>query len=114
MREWSEKPWGKYAVIHNGNGYQVKILRIDPQGQLSLQRHVRRSEHWVVLAGHVLAQVNYVCTELTVGDQISVPLGALHRLENHNSVPAEIVESQFGDYLGEDDIERLEDRYGRI
>ena len=110
---WVERPWGGYVVVHRGNGYQVKILSVKPGEQLSLQLHRRRREHWVALAGRAIAQVGDNTVELNPGDEIAIPLGARHRLGNPGRTMLEVVESQFGDYLGEDDIERFEDQYGR-
>jgi mannose-6-phosphate isomerase-like protein (cupin superfamily) len=110
---WVDKPWGRYAVIYGGDGYQVKILIVDPGRQLSLQRHHHRREQWVVLVGQASARVGDVTVELEPGDNLAVPMGTLHRLRNPGKVPLEIAESQYGSYLAEDDIERFEDDYGR-
>lgn len=107
------RPWGWYVVVDRGVGFQVKRIHVEPGGRLSLQLHHRRSEHWVVVSG---------CAEVTVGDVVSllqagqatyIPLGDKHRLANPGPAPLEIVEVQLGDYLGEDDIVRLDDQYGR-
>ena len=110
---WVEKPWGRYSTIRRGPGYQVKSLIVYPGQELSLQLHRRRSERWIVVSGSGRAHVNGRTREMRIGDQLSVPAGTKHRLGNPNAEPFEIIEVQFGDYLGEDDIERFEDRYGR-
>jgi mannose-6-phosphate isomerase-like protein (cupin superfamily) len=111
---WVEKPWGRYSVIEGGSGYQVKALIVDPGHELSLQLHRRRSERWITVSGIGRANLDGVESELRVGDQLVVPVGVKHRLGNPGVAPFKIVEIQFGDYLGEDDIERFEDRYGRV
>jgi mannose-1-phosphate guanylyltransferase/mannose-6-phosphate isomerase len=110
---WVETPWGRYSIVHSGPGYQVKSLIVYPGQELSLQLHRRRSEHWIAVSGSGRAHVNGRTCEMGIGDQLSVPVGTKHRLGNPNAEPFEIVEIQFGDYLGEDDIKRFEDRYGR-
>ena len=108
-----ERPWGSYEAVASGPRFQVKHIVVDPGERLSLQSHVHRSEHWVVVRGSA---------EVTVGDQVSIlqenqstyiPAGAVHRLANPGKVPLELVEIQCGPYLGEDDIQRFEDEYGR-
>jgi mannose-6-phosphate isomerase-like protein (cupin superfamily) len=111
---WVEKPWGRYSVIEGGSGYQVKVLIVHPGQELSLQLHRRRSEDWIVVSGIGIVNLDGVESELRVGDQLVVPVGVKHRLGNPGVAPFKIIEVQFGDYLGEDDIERFEDRYGRV
>lgn len=106
-------PWGKYESLHQGNNHQVKLIEVEPGGQLSLQKHRCRSEHWIVVAGVATATVGDDCKELHVGEHVHVPLGAVHRLQNFGKVPLQMIEVQTGDYLGEDDIIRLEDVYSR-
>ncbi len=107
------RPWGSFEGLGQGSGYQVKRLRVLPGGTLSLQRHRHRHEHWVVVAGALVAVRDGESHALKVGDHILIPAGAVHRLHNPGEEPAELVEVQLGDYLGEDDIERIEDVYGR-
>jgi len=107
------RPWGSFEGLGQGEGYQVKRLRVLPGETLSLQRHRRREEHWVVVSGAPVAERDGESHSLTVGDHILIPLGAVHRIHNPGDEPAELVEVQLGDYLGEDDIERFEDVYGR-
>ena len=107
------RPWGSFEGLGQGSGYQVKRLRVLPGETLSLQRHHRRDEHWVVVSGAPVAERDGESHSLQAGDHILIPLGAVHRIHNPGDEPAELVEVQLGDYLGEDDIERFEDVYGR-
>ena len=107
------RPWGSFEGLGQGQGYQVKRLRVLPGETLSLQRHHRRDEHWVVVSGAPVAERDGESHPLKTGDHILIPLGAVHRIHNPGDEPAELVEVQLGDYLGEDDIERFEDVYGR-
>ena len=107
------RPWGSFEGLGQGEGYQVKRLRVLPGETLSLQRHRRREEHWVVVSGAPVAERDGESHSLRIGDHILIPLGAVHRIHNPGDDPAELVEVQLGDYLGEDDIERFEDVYGR-
>jgi mannose-1-phosphate guanylyltransferase len=107
------RPWGAYTVLHEGPGFKVKRIEIKPGAALSLQLHHQRSEHWVVVVG--TATVTRGDDVFTVEKQRStyIPVETKHRLENAGTVPLVIIEIQCGDYLGEDDIVRFEDRYGR-
>lgn len=109
----SQRPWGSYRVLERGDGFQVKRLTIEPGHSLSLQLHHQRDEHWIVVHGHGSVQLDG--EERTVGpnDHVLVPLGVPHRLHNPGTEPMVLVEVQVGAYLAEDDIERLDDRYGR-
>lgn len=107
------RPWGSFEGLGQGEGYQVKRLRVLPGETLSLQRHRRREEHWVVVSGAPVAERDGESHSLKIGDHILIPVGAVHRIHNPGDEPAELVEVQLGDYLGEDDIERFEDIYGR-
>lgn len=107
------RPWGSYECLDCGDRFQVKRIIVKPQARLSLQRHFHRAEHWVVVKG--TAQVtngdNWVV--LSENQSTYIPLGQKHRLENPGTIPLEIIEIQTGSYLGEDDIERFDDVYGR-
>ncbi len=107
------RPWGSYQGIDSGDGYQVKQMLVKPGGRLSLQSHTRRAEHWVVVQG--VAQVT--CDDkvflLHENQSTFIPLGARHRLENPGTQPLRLIEVQSGSYLGEDDIVRYDDAYGR-
>lgn len=107
------RPWGNYEQLDTDEGYQVKRLTVKPGGVLSLQKHRHRSEHWVVVRG--IAEVTIEDNKKLVypNQAAYIPQGAVHRLANHESEPLVLIEVQTGDYLGEDDIIRLEDNYNR-
>jgi mannose-1-phosphate guanylyltransferase/mannose-6-phosphate isomerase len=107
------RPWGYYESVDAGGRYQVKRIVVNPGQALSLQMHRRRAEHWVVVSG--TARVTRGDEVLTLAENQStfIPVGTKHRLENAGSAPLQIIEVQSGDYLGEDDIVRFEDRYQR-
>jgi mannose-1-phosphate guanylyltransferase/mannose-6-phosphate isomerase len=107
------RPWGWYQVIDVGQGFQVKHIHVAPGGRLSLQKHAHRAEHWVVVAGTALVTVGTQVQRAETNDHVFIPRGSVHRLENPEGEPVELVEVQSGAYLGEDDIERLEDAYER-
>ncbi|MCY4165090.1 MAG: phosphomannose isomerase type II C-terminal cupin domain [Gammaproteobacteria bacterium] len=113
MGEEVVRPWGSFEGLGQGDGYQVKRLKVLPGETLSLQRHRQRDEHWVVVGGAPVAVRDGEDHPLKIGDHILIPVGAVHRIRNPGEAPAEIVEVQLGEYLGEDDIERFEDAYGR-
>jgi mannose-1-phosphate guanylyltransferase/mannose-6-phosphate isomerase len=107
------RPWGTYDSVESGPGYQVKRLSVKPGGAMSLQRHRHRAEHWVVVAGRARITRDDEIFELTVNQSTYIPVGSKHRIENPGDQTLHIIEVQTGGYLGEDDIERFEDRYGR-
>ncbi|HXJ80678.1 MAG TPA: phosphomannose isomerase type II C-terminal cupin domain [Candidatus Methylomirabilis sp.] len=107
------RPWGSFQTIEEGAGYKVKRLVVAPGCRLSLQRHRHRAEHWVVVAGMPRVIVSGRAQRLRERGTVSVPRGAWHRIENPGIVPVVIIEVQHGPYLGEDDIIRREDDYGR-
>ncbi len=108
------RPWGSYDTVHEGDGFKVKHITVRPGRRLSLQSHRRRSEHWIVVRG--VARVTRDAETFLVRENEStfIPRGVAHRLENPGEGPLELVEVQTGDYLGEDDIVRFDDDYGRI
>ena len=108
------RPWGKYDSIDQGDRYQVKLITVKPGQKLSLQMHHHRAEHWIVVSG--TAKVTLGSDEIMLSENEStyIPLGVTHALENPGKIPLELIEVQSGSYLGEDDIVRFEDRYGRI
>lgn len=108
------RPWGSYRCLVSGERFQVKHLIVKPGRKLSLQRHFHRAEHWVVTHGTAQVTLNGDTVLLTETQAADIPVGAWHRLENPGPVPLEIIEVQVGAYLGEDDIERSDDVYGRI
>ena len=107
------RPWGTYEITDSGPGFQVKRLTINAGAAISLQRHRRRAEHWVVVAGSARVTRGDEVFSLEANQSTYVPVGTTHRLENPGAEPLEIVEVETGDYLGEDDIVRLDDRYNR-
>lgn len=107
------RPWGNYQSLDRGERYQVKRIVVNPGGRLSLQKHAHRAEHWVVVRGTALVTIGEEKKTLKENESVYVPLGAVHRLENPGKTPVELIEVQSGNYLGEDDIVRLEDVYQR-
>jgi mannose-6-phosphate isomerase-like protein (cupin superfamily) len=107
------RPWGDWAVLDAGPGYAVKRIRVVPGGVLSLQRHQHRAEQWTVVAGIARVTRNAETIDLLAGESIGIGLGDIHRLANPGGGDAVVIEVQTGRELREDDIERLEDRYGR-
>lgn len=108
-----ERPWGTYQTIAQADGYQVKLLVVKPGGRLSLQKHFKRSEHWVIVAGTPSITINDDKRHYQPNDSVYIPIEALHRIENESSDLVKIIEVQVGSYLGEDDIVRIDDVYGR-
>lgn len=108
-----ERPWGSYEDIAEDSGFRVKIIRVRPGGKLSLQYHHHRAEHWIIVAGRALVTRDDSQYRLGVNDYVHIPLGSSHRLENPGAGELVLVEVQTGDYLGEDDIVRIDDIYGR-
>jgi mannose-1-phosphate guanylyltransferase / mannose-6-phosphate isomerase len=107
------RPWGSYRALHNGDRVQVKHIMVKPGGRLSLQMHHHRAEHWIIVQG--TAKILRGSEEMILSEDQStyIPLGTVHRLENPGKIPLHLIEVQSGSYLGEDDIVRLEDSYGR-
>jgi len=107
------RPWGYYESLVLGERFQVKRIVVNPGGILSLQKHFHRAEHWTVVGGSALVTVGEEKRLLGENESIYIPLGAVHRMENPGRIPMTLIEVQSGAYLGEDDIVRLEDSYGR-
>lgn len=107
------RPWGSYDSVDVGDGFQVKRIKVKPGAQLSLQSHTRRAEHWIVVRGTARVTRDNDVFELHANQSTYIPVGAKHRLENPGAQVLELIEVQSGDYLGEDDIVRYEDVYGR-
>ena len=107
------RPWGHYDSICHGERDQVKRITVKPGAKLSIQKHFHRSEHWVVVKGTARVTKGEETIVLTENESVYLPLGIVHALENPGKIPLQIIEVQTGSYLGEDDIVRLEDRYGR-
>jgi len=107
------RPWGNYDSIENGERFQVKRIVVEPGASLSLQMHYHRAEHWIVVRGTARVTCGEKTFLLSENESTYIPIGTKHRLENPGKVPLEIIEVQSGAYLGEDDIVRFEDVYGR-
>jgi len=111
--EWEDRPWGSWRIVDSDVGYQVKRIRVLPGQRLSVQTHRYRSEHWVVVSGVATCLIGSDTMTALPGECADVPLGVKHRLANQGPDPLVVVEVQCGSYLGEDDIQRYEDDYGR-
>src|SRR5690348_5155976 len=108
-----ERPWGAWHVLDRGPGYQVKRIEVRPGQRLSYQTHEHRAEHWTVVRGTATCTLDGETVELKTGASVEVPIGMPHRIANVHDDELVLIEVQRGDYLGEDDIVRLEDDYGR-
>ncbi|HAO00810.1 MAG TPA: mannose-1-phosphate guanylyltransferase/mannose-6-phosphate isomerase, partial [Halomonas sp.] len=102
-----------FQAMNSGERYQVKHITVRPGARLSLQRHHHRAEHWVVVSGTAKVTLDERTFLVSENQSTYIPIGALHRLENPGEIPLELIEVQSGSYLGEDDIERLDDVYAR-
>ena len=113
MREFDRRPWGSYTVLEEASSFKVKRIEVLPGKRLSYQKHSQRAEHWFVVEG--TAKVTLDDNEITVhaGESIDIPIGSAHRVENPGDETLIFIEVQRGTYLGEDDIVRLQDDYGR-
>ncbi|MEW6441581.1 MAG: phosphomannose isomerase type II C-terminal cupin domain [bacterium] len=111
--EEDQRPWGTYQVLSDEPDHKVKRIVVYPGKRLSLQRHRRRAEHWFVLAGTALVTRDENEIPVAAGQSIDIPRGALHRVMNPGAQDLAFIEIQTGDYFGEDDIERIEDDFGR-
>ena len=109
-----KRPWGSFTILESGPCFKVKRISVNPGHKLSLQYHHRRSEHWTVVEGEAIVTVGDEVKTLQVDQSIYIPLKEKHALSNDGKCLMQIIEVQIGDYLGEDDIVRLKDRYGRI
>jgi mannose-6-phosphate isomerase len=112
--QYDERPWGSFTVLDEAATWKVKRIEVLPQKRLSYQKHTQRSEHWMVVEG--LAKVTLDGREMLLasGKTIDIPVGAAHRIENPGGEKLVFIEIQRGGYLGEDDIQRLQDDFGRI
>jgi len=107
------RPWGTYTVLENSDRYKIKTIMVSPGGRLSLQKHLHRSEHWVVVSGTATVTVGEKVFLVRPNESTYIPAGEVHRLQNEGKLPLVIVEVQVGEYTGEDDIVRMEDDYKR-
>ena len=111
--ERGDRPWGHYLVLCEDAGYKVKRFVVTPGKRLSLQRHAKRSELWQVVRGEALVTLGTGTARLSPGGTVAIPVGALHRVESVGAEDLVVIEVQMGEYVGEDDIERFEDDFGR-
>lgn len=111
--KYDERPWGSFTVLDEGDGYKVKRIEVLPGKRLSYQKHRHRAEHWFVIKGTAQVTLDGETIVVKTGEAIDIPLGAAHRVENTLQDLMVFVEVQRGDYLGEDDIIRLQDDFGR-
>jgi mannose-6-phosphate isomerase len=111
---YDERPWGSFTVLDEAAGYKVKRIEVLPQKRLSYQKHQRRSEHWMIVAGAAKVTLDGHEITVTAGETVDIPIGAAHRIENVSTEKLIFIEIQRGTYFGEDDIERLQDDYGRL
>ena len=107
------RPWGLFESIEVGNSWQIKKIKVNPGASLSLQMHNHRSEHWIIVEGTARVEVNDEIKLLSKNESIYIPVKSKHRLTNNSSMPLVLIEVQTGGYLGEDDIIRFDDIYGR-
>ena len=115
MSNYTEnRPWGSFTVLNEGEGFKVKRISVNPGHKLSLQYHHHRSEHWTVVQGEASVTLGEDLKQLKINESIYIPLKEKHALANEGEELMQLIEVQVGDYLGEDDIVRLEDRYGRV
>ena len=112
--KFDQRPWGSFTVLDEAAGYKVKRIEVLPHKRLSYQRHSRRAEHWMVVEGTGTVTLDGRNVTVRTGETVDVPIGTAHRIENTTDEKVVFIEIQRGDYLGEDDIVRLEDDYGRV
>lgn len=113
MREFDRRPWGTYTVLEEAPNFKVKRIEVLPGKRLSYQKHSQRAEHWFVVEGTAKITLDGKHITISAGEAIDIPIGAAHRVENPGDGDLIFIEVQRGTYLGEDDIVRLEDDYGR-
>jgi len=113
MREFDRRPWGTYTVLEEAPNFKVKRIEVLPGKRLSYQKHSQRAEHWFVVEGTAKVTLDGKHITINAGQAIDIPIGAAHRVENPGEDVLIFIEVQRGTYLGEDDIVRLEDDYGR-
>ena len=107
------RPWGSFSVLDEGDGFKVKRISVKPGEKLSFQYHHHRSEHWTVVQGEATVTIGDTTKPVSINETAYIPLKEKHALANEGQELMQLIEVQLGDYLGEDDIVRLEDRYGR-
>ena len=109
----STRPWGRYEILQESDSHKVKCIWVIPGKRLSYQRHQKRAEHWFIVSGTALVTINGIEKTMSAGDTIDIGIGDLHRIENIGRDDVVFIEVQTGTYFGEDDIERIEDDFGR-
>lgn len=112
--ELDRRPWGSFTVLDEGEYYKVKRIEVLPGKRLSYQRHTRRAEHWFVVRGTAKVTLNGTEFLVNAGESVDIGVGVAHRVANHEGHDLILIETQTGDYFGEDDIERIEDDFGRM
>src|SRR5271167_2518310 len=114
-REYSERPWGNYTVLSDDEpDHKVKRIVVRPGKRLSYQRHTKRAEHWFVVSGTATVTLDGLELQFPAGASLDIGIGVAHRCENRGTTPVVFIEVQSGTYFGEDDIERIEDDFGRV
>jgi mannose-6-phosphate isomerase len=113
-REFDRRPWGTYEVLDEGDLFKVKRIEVLSGKRLSYQKHSKRAEHWFVVAGEAKVTLDDRDIKVPAGEAIDIPIGSAHRVENEGSETLVFIEVQRGSYLGEDDIVRLHDDFGRV
>jgi len=113
VEDEATRPWGRYEILAEGDAHKIKTIWVNPGKRLSYQRHENRAEHWFIVQGDARITLNGDTFEMGAGDSIDIEIGDLHRIENIGSTDVIFVEVQTGTYFGEDDIERIEDDFGR-
>jgi len=114
MKQTENRPWGSFTILHDSEEFKVKILEVNPNSRLSYQSHKKREENWVVALGTATVVLDDVEHTLERGSHIFIPTGSKHRLWNKSDNLIKVIETQTGDYFGEDDIIRYEDDYKRL
>jgi mannose-6-phosphate isomerase len=110
----NRRPWGYYVVLSDSDDHKVKRIVVSPGKRLSLQRHFKRSEHWHLVKGAGVVTRNRESLQVKEGDSLDIPIGAMHRIQHLGQTDLVFIEIQRGTYFGEDDIERIEDDFGRL
>ena len=113
MGRFDRRPWGSFTILDEGDGFKVKRIEVLPGKRLSYQRHAKRAEHWVIVQGTAKVTLNDRELVISAGEAIDIAIGAAHRVESASDETLIFIEVQRGSYLGEDDIVRLQDDYGR-
>ena len=113
--KYDQRPWGNYTILDEGDDFKVKRIEVLPEKRLSYQKHAHRSEHWFVVRGNAKVTLNGAEVLVKAGEAVDIPVGTAHRVENPETTALLVfIETQTGDYFGEDDIVRLEDDFGRM